>query len=332
MVTVCPPRGSNTAMNVLLDNIGRVNFTDQDRQELLIIAKRVFIETPNRKHAKQMMEVLSIENMRSILEERESLPELDKHNVLRLKFEDLNGSYLTPGFRDPKYDGDFYSRNHSLQIFLEIPRDVLMQNNLLISVQTEGNWSYLMKGSGFQANHMKMNFSAARNFCLERGGNLASVISKEESEEIVKVAKGKMWLGGKRNGQSGTWNWLDGRLWDFENWYTKSFYLNPFGSDTQPSNKIGEDCIAYSSVWGWYDEPCNLRYPFICQTSFTAKVARPPISASGDKILSMLEESTSSRSTFQFLWNFKPEQIHQTAAGFKLKNGLKRRMIQEIGG
>ena len=113
-----------------------------------------------------MMGVLSIENMRSILEERESLPELDEHNVLRLKFEDLYGSYLTPGFRDPNYDGDFYSRNHFLQTFLEIPRDVLMQNNL---------------------------------------------------------------LGGKRNGQSGTWNWLDGRLWDFENWYTKSFYLNPFG-------------------------------------------------------------------------------------------------------
>ena len=175
-----------------------------------------------------------------------------------------------------------------------------MQNNLLISVQTEGNWSYLMKGSGFQANHMKMNFSAARNFCLERGGDLASVTSMEESEEIVKVAKGKMWLGGKRNGQSGTWNWLDGRLWDFENWYTKGFYLNPFGSDTQPSNKIGEDCIACSSVWGWYDEPCNLCYPFICQTSSTAKVARPPISASGDKILSMSGESTSSRSTSNF--------------------------------
>ena len=118
-----------------------------------------------------------------------------------------------------------------------------MQNNLLISVQTEGNWIYSMKGSGFQANHMKMNFSAARNFCLERGGDLASVTSVEESEDIVKVAKGKMWLGGKRNGQSGTWNWLDGRLWDFENWYTKSFYLNPFGSDTQPSNKIGEDYV-----------------------------------------------------------------------------------------
>ena len=168
--------------------IGRVNFSEQDRQELLIIAKRVFIDIPNRKHAKQMMGVLRIENMRSILEERESLPELDEHNALRLKFEDLNGSYLTPGFRDPNYDGDFYSRNHFLQIFLEIPRHVLMQNNL---------------------------------------------------------------LGGKRNRQSGTWNWLDGRLWDFENWYTKSFYLNPFESDTQPSNKIGEDCIACSSVWGW---------------------------------------------------------------------------------
>ena len=42
MVTVCPPRGSNTAMNVLLNNIERVNFSEQDRQELLIIAKKRF--------------------------------------------------------------------------------------------------------------------------------------------------------------------------------------------------------------------------------------------------------------------------------------------------
>ena len=36
-VTVCPPRGSNTALNHLLEKVKDVNFTKEERQELLDI-------------------------------------------------------------------------------------------------------------------------------------------------------------------------------------------------------------------------------------------------------------------------------------------------------
>ena len=53
-VTVCPPRGSNTALNHLLEKVKDVNFTKEERQELLDISREVFIEIPNRKYARQM--------------------------------------------------------------------------------------------------------------------------------------------------------------------------------------------------------------------------------------------------------------------------------------
>ena len=49
-VTVCPPWGSNTAVNNLLKKVKDVNFTAEQRQKLVYIAKEVFIEVPTKKN------------------------------------------------------------------------------------------------------------------------------------------------------------------------------------------------------------------------------------------------------------------------------------------
>ena len=51
-VTVCPPRGSNTALNHLLEKVKDVNLTEMERNDLLDISKEVFIEIPNMNYAK----------------------------------------------------------------------------------------------------------------------------------------------------------------------------------------------------------------------------------------------------------------------------------------
>ena len=42
-VTVCPPRGSNTALNQALEKVKDVNFTETDRQEMLNMSREVFL-------------------------------------------------------------------------------------------------------------------------------------------------------------------------------------------------------------------------------------------------------------------------------------------------
>ena len=83
-VTVCPPRGSNTALNHLLEKVKDVNFTKEERQELLDISKEVFIDIPNKKYAKQMTDLLSIENMRSIANGQANMPEVDKEQGMTI--------------------------------------------------------------------------------------------------------------------------------------------------------------------------------------------------------------------------------------------------------
>ena len=87
-VTVCPPRGSNTAVNHLLEKVKDVNFTERKRQELVAISREIFLEIPNRKHAEEMTELLSTENMRSIADGQTSLPEVDNEGMIIMKSSD----------------------------------------------------------------------------------------------------------------------------------------------------------------------------------------------------------------------------------------------------
>merc|ERR1712223_2230647 len=92
-VTVCPPRGSNTALNHLLEKVKDVNFTKEERQELLDISREVFIEIPNMKYARHMLEFLSVDNMRSIANGQASMPEVDEQGMIILRSFEPQGSF-----------------------------------------------------------------------------------------------------------------------------------------------------------------------------------------------------------------------------------------------
>ena len=108
-VTVCPPRGSNTALNHLLEKVKDVNFTKEERQELLDISDEVFIEIPNKDHTKQMAELISDDHMRSVANGLSRMPEVDETGLIILTSFEPEGNFETPGFADPGYKGDFYS-------------------------------------------------------------------------------------------------------------------------------------------------------------------------------------------------------------------------------
>ena len=100
-VTVCPPRGSNTALNEALEKANNINFTEEKRQELKRISRKIFIEGPSKIYAQQMSELLSPENMKSIAQNKTSLPKLNKYtNTITLKSRELQGIFSTPGFGD----------------------------------------------------------------------------------------------------------------------------------------------------------------------------------------------------------------------------------------
>ena len=322
-VTVCPPKGTNTALNYALRNIKTDSLTGNERQKLKRMAKEVFMENPSKRQARQMKRELSVENMRSILDDEMSFPQIDENNQVTLKFQEEQGSFKTPGFGDPKYEGDFYNIIHSFNLILEVQSDVHKDADTVISVQTDGNWSYMIKETGYQVYDRNLSMPDAEKFCISQGGHLASVTSKEENFEIWNTDwrhSGCVWLGAKRLGITDKMFWLDKREWKYTNWVQYFTY-------SEPTNKLGENCVRFCQGSGsggykgtWYDDPCDLPLLPLCLIPPTAHSEKLPTAASGNDTLLMRKQSVSTRSTFQFLWSHESntDKFSGSSPGFQL--------------
>ena len=270
-VTVCPPRGSNTALNHLMEMVKDVNFTQEERKELLEISKEVFIEIPNKKYAEHMAELLSTESVRSIAMGHASMPEVDKEGTITMRSSEPEGSFSSPGHGDPKYKGDFYSRLQSLHYMLDLPDnmgEMVGEGILAISIETEGNWSFISPENKFQLNQEWLSWSDSEKECASQGGHLASVTSQREQDHIAQLADGdEVWLGGRRKSRADPWQWSDGRSWGFEQTWDMEFYNNP-----------GFNCLTAGESDGmWVNDDCGERFAFVC--------SNPPTMMSGNHSL-----------------------------------------------
>ena len=199
-MTVCPPRGSNTALNHLLEKVKDANFTNKERQELWETSKEVFLQIPNKKNAQKISDMLSVENMRSIGNGQAMIPEVDNEGVISIRSSEPEGSFSSPGFGDPEYKGDFYSRPQSLHYVLDLPDDIgemVGDGELVISVEAEGNWSFISPENRWQLYTERMNWSDAedqrgRSSCIrykakragsdKKGGRQQSCVAWWEKE------------------------------------------------------------------------------------------------------------------------------------------------------
>ena len=79
-VTVCPPRGSNTALNHVLERVNNRNFTEEKRQKLLRISDKTFLVDPNKKYVKDIINLVNVNNIMHLYEGHISMPEVDLSN------------------------------------------------------------------------------------------------------------------------------------------------------------------------------------------------------------------------------------------------------------
>ena len=262
-VTVCPPRGSNTALNHLMDRVKDVDFTEKDKQALLAIAKEVFLEIPNMKYVRGISALLSIENMRSILSGPTSLPDIDYHqNTITLKSSEPEGSFQTPGFDEAgsSYEVDFFNKPPSFHFVLDFPdniEEMVGEGSIIVSLETKGRGSVRFQETRLELYGMTTKkMRDAEDFCVTRGGHLASIRSKEDLVEIAEVGDRQLvWLGGERI--DAEWQWIDGRPWDFENWDASW-------------NMVEHNCLISNPYSGntWWSNRCTdgNGYKFICSS------------------------------------------------------------------
>ena len=95
-----------------------------------------------------------------------------------------------------------------------------------------------------------MNWTAAEDFCQEKGGHLASVGSNETMDNIMLgLRRGGFgdndyfWLGGNDLAKDRVWEWTDCTPWEFSLW-----------TPGEPNNHHGsEHCVGFAVNHRWYD-------------------------------------------------------------------------------
>ncbi|MCK6508079.1 hypothetical protein L6R53_32725 [Myxococcota bacterium] len=102
----------------------------------------------------------------------------------------------------------------------------------------------------------------AQAFCQDYDYNLATLSSADEDTWVDGQADArsteKWWLGGNDSTTEGTWAWVDGSDWVYENWHAD-----------EPNDSGGnEDCLQHNRYTDgvWNDEPCTSTFRFVCES------------------------------------------------------------------
>ena len=121
----------------------------------------------------------------------------------------------------------------------------------------ERDWT-LYEDSCFLFGTDEKDWVAAEQFCMKKGGHLASVDSQHLNTFLGTQMKERgiqdFYLGGRRREQEGTWKWTDGGKWRFTFW-----------NRGEPNNAPGnQNCLQQRSSYKWEDLHCSEKRPFVC--------------------------------------------------------------------
>ncbi|KAM3858548.1 uncharacterized protein ACN63O_018126 [Diretmus argenteus] len=132
------------------------------------------------------------------------------------------------------------------------------------------NW-LLFNSSCYYISRQSSNWPDSQTFCQSKGGHLAIIHTAEEQSFLWELLPrghwNAYWFGISDGHTEEEWKWVDGtRL------------VGGFWEDGEPNNHIDEDCgyiiktriLERVAVKSWYDAPCSMYWPFICEKEMAA--------------------------------------------------------------
>ena len=307
-VTVCPPRGSNTALNLALERVRNENFTEEQRRYLLDFTAKTFLFKPNQKQASQLVELVSPSNLMGMYEGQISLPEVEGEYTFAIRSSQPKGSFATPEYGIGNYSSGFYSKFHHHHYTLDLHNIVSLvgTGSLVIRIETQDEteeWSFSRQEHKVLLHKQHLNFSEASIFCEGLGGHLASVRSEVEQNLVMDQAQLSqdtyVLLGGSDQEKEGTWRWTDGHLWNYTNW------------ERSPSGKWGRntDCLFMNKHTGkWADLSCSKGSSFLCNVELTRVHGHDTI---------VINSTVMSSGTFNLWWTNNPQVNKSRSPGVR---------------
>ncbi|XP_049328206.1 C-type lectin domain family 4 member E isoform X4 [Astyanax mexicanus] len=130
---------------------------------------------------------------------------------------------------------------------------------------TKDEWR-VFNSSVYQIFFEEKTWTESRDDCIEKGGDLLIINSREEQEFIFKeFGRSDAWIGLTDAVKEGVWKWVDGSEPTVKFWWRG-----------EPNSYAGnEDCVisdfrfAKSAVFSWADYPCNYTGSWICEKQRT---------------------------------------------------------------
>ncbi|XP_041458281.1 macrophage mannose receptor 1-like isoform X1 [Lytechinus variegatus] len=110
----------------------------------------------------------------------------------------------------------------------------------------------------------RLSWTQAEDFCNQKGGHLASIMSSAENAALMEMAPTigiNYWIGIHQEVAAGSFRWSDGSPYTYENW-----------DRGEPNNHNGEELCGeiyrYNGLQQngvWNDAACGVNTPFICK-------------------------------------------------------------------
>ncbi|XP_051520492.1 C-type lectin domain family 4 member E-like isoform X2 [Myxocyprinus asiaticus] len=130
-------------------------------------------------------------------------------------------------------------------------------------------WEHF-KSSCYFISVYSMSWLESQSYCKKKGGHLAIIHTAEEQSFIWNLLPrghwNAYWIGVSDKKAEGDWYWVDG---------TK--LVGGFWEEGEPNNHIDEDCgymvktevLSRVATKSWYDAPCFMPWPWICEKEVT---------------------------------------------------------------
>ena len=273
-VTVCPPKGSNTALNYDLMKADNNSLTEENREAIKKAVNDIFLKPSHKKFISQMVATGNTENLRTIYKGFQKFPKPNEKGGLETMMSNNYGEISTPWF-GKTFQEDYHKKDRKFQFELEINKNLIRQvgsGSLVIELEVDtrkaegwqeevvystGSRNLVYRGETtleYKLYTIKKNWVDAEAYCQSEGGHLASVLNEEEQEQVSILANGHnyVWLGGSDKQMEGVWRWTDGSVWNYTNWW------NGFGNQGDSTNCVA----AVGHSWGDYSFTPTI--PFIC--------------------------------------------------------------------
>ena len=264
-VTICPPKGSNTALNYDLMKADSNRLQTKQQQKLQQVAYKIFVEARFQEYYERLLQQINLENLENIFSGYQTIPKTID-NVTTATFFSTNGTYHTPAFGGKVRESFFESEQH-YRVKLELPKGVkeqigsgLLVFDLKVDTRVDLGWNETVRIRNDSAEVFayifhpeEKNWEDAEKTCDSEGGHLASLYSTDQQRDVVKVLpydeyEYYVWVGIAHNKTLSVWELG-------ANHTCTALLISLYGDRSSPVLH-DVDCL-------------TLQYPFVCQSGKT---------------------------------------------------------------